>query len=65
MARNVSPDSVGSKVQLLKVNESLKLDNPFNSVAVMVSGLKKKKENESKIFKIKSINQKTIVTRIK
>jgi hypothetical protein len=65
MARNISPDSVGSKVQLLKVNESLKFDNPFNSVAVMVSGLKKKKENENKIFKIKSINQKTIVTRIK
>jgi hypothetical protein len=65
MARNISPDSVKSKVKILKINESLKLDNPFNSVAVMVSGLKKEKENESKIFKIKSINQKTIVTRIK
>jgi hypothetical protein len=32
---------------------------------VMVSNLKKKKENGDKLFKVKSIDEKTIVTRIK
>jgi hypothetical protein len=31
----------------------------------MVSNLKKKKENTDKLFKVKSIDEKTIVTRIK
>lgn len=65
MARKVSKDSVKSRVKELKVNDSIKLENPYTSVAVMVSLLKKDKGQENKIFKIKSINQSTIVLRIK
>lgn len=65
MARKISKDSVKSRVKDLKINETLKLTNPYTSVAVMVSLLKKDKGQESKIFKIKSINQVTTVLRIK
>lgn len=65
MARNISPDSVSSKVTELKLGEHLKLENPYTSVMVMVSNLKKKKGNEEKVFKIKFIEGKTIVSRIK
>ena len=65
MARKVSKDSVKSRVKNLKVDETLKLENPYTSVAVMVSLLKKDKGNESKIFKIKHINNITTVLRIK
>ena len=65
MARKVSETSVKSRVKQLKVNETLKLENPYTSVAVMVSLLKKEKGNEEKIFKIKKINQLTTVIRIK
>jgi hypothetical protein len=65
MARSISPDSVSSKVADLKLGEHLRLSNPYTSVMVMVSNLKKKKENNDKLFKVKSIDEKTIVTRIK
>ena len=65
MARNISPDSVSSKVAELTLSESITLDNPYTSVMVMVSNLKKKKEHESKMFKVKFIDEKSIVTRIK
>jgi hypothetical protein len=65
MARSISPDSVSSKVADLKLGEHLRLNNPYTSVMVMVSNLKKKKENTDKLFKVKSIDEKTIVTRIK
>lgn len=65
MARNISPDSVSSKVADLTLGESIRLDNPYTSVMVMVSNLKKKKEHESKMFKVKFIDEKSIVTRIK
>jgi|TARA_R110002126_G_scaffold275821_1_gene421231 hypothetical protein len=65
MARSISPDSVSSKVADLKLGEHLRLSNPYTSVMVMVSNLKKKKENGDKLFKVKSIDEKTIVTRIK
>jgi hypothetical protein len=65
MARNISPDSVSSKVAELTLGENIILDNPYTSVMVMVSNLKKKKEHETKVFKIKFIDEKTIVTRIK
>jgi hypothetical protein len=65
MARSISPDSVSSKVADLKLGEHLRLINPYTSVMVMVSNLKKKKENGDKLFKVKSIDEKTIVTRIK
>jgi len=65
MARSISPESVSSKVADLKLGEHLRLSNPYTSVMVMVSNLKKKKENTDKLFKVKSIDEKTIVTRIK
>jgi hypothetical protein len=65
MARNISPDSVSSKVSELKVGESLLLENPYTSVMVMVSNLKRKEDHKNKVFKIKENEKKTNVTRIK
>ena len=65
MARNISPDSVSSKVSDLKVGESLLLENPYTSVMVMVSNLKRKEGNQDKVFKIKSIDATTSVTRVR
>jgi hypothetical protein len=65
MARNISPDSVSSKVSELQVGESLLLENPYTSVMVMVSNLKRKEEHKDKIFKIKSVDATTHVTRVK
>jgi hypothetical protein len=65
MARNISPDSVSSKVSDLKLGEHLRLDNPYTSVMVMVSNLKKKEAHKHKLFKIKSTDNATIVNRIK
>jgi hypothetical protein len=65
MARNISPDSVSSKVSELKVGESLLLENPYTSVMVMVSNLKRKEDHKNKVFKIKENEKQTNVTRIK
>jgi hypothetical protein len=65
MARNISPDSVSSKVSDLKVGESLLLENPYTSVMVMVSNLKRKEEHKAKVFKIKAEDKQTNVTRLK
>jgi hypothetical protein len=65
MARNISPDSVSSKVSDLKVGESLLLENPYTSVMVMVSNLKRKEDHKAKVFKIKQDEKKTNVTRLK
>ena len=65
MARNISPDSVSSKVSDLKLGEHLRLNNPYTSVMVMVSNLKKKEAHKDKLFKIKANDTVTIVTRIK
>lgn len=65
MARNISPDSVSSKVSDLKLGEHIRLTNPYTSVMVMVSNLKKKEENKNKLFKITATDQATIVIRIK
>lgn len=65
MARNISPDSVSSKVAELTLGENIRLDNPYTSVMVMVSNLKKKEEHKDKVFKVKFIENKTIVTRTK
>lgn len=65
MARKIDPESVSSKVADLTLGESIRLDNPYTSVMVMVSNLKKKKGHEKKIFKVKFIDEQTIVTRIK
>jgi hypothetical protein len=65
MARKIDPESVSSKVADLTLSESIRLDNPYTSVMVMVSNLKKKKGHEKKLFKVKFIDEKTTVTRIK
>tara|TARA_R110000868_G_scaffold213343_1_gene463381 strand:+ start:84 stop:281 length:198 start_codon:yes stop_codon:yes gene_type:complete len=65
MARHISPDSVSSKVAELKLGEHLRLENPYNSVMVMVSNLKRKKEHKDKVFKIKAVDEITTVTRLK
>ena len=65
MARHISPDSVSSKVAELKLGEHLRLENPYTSVMVMVSNLKRKKEHEHKVFKIKAVDEITTVTRLK
>ena len=65
MARNISPDSVSSKVADLTLGEHLRLENPYTSVMVMVSNLKKKDAHKDKQFNIKSTDNITIVTRIK
>jgi hypothetical protein len=65
MARSISPTSVASKVGYLKLEESLLLENPYTSVMVMVSQLKKKEEHKAKLFKINHADNITTVTRIK
>jgi len=65
MARKIDPESVSSKVADLKLGENIRLDNPYTSVMVMVSNLKRKQEHKDKTFKVKFIENKTIVTRIK
>ena len=65
MARHISPDSVSSKVAELKLGEHIRLENPYTSVMVMVSNLKRKKEHENKVFKIKADDEITTVTRLK
>lgn len=65
MSRNVSPDSVSSKVSKLLLNESILFSNPYNSVMVMVSNLKRKKGHTKKIFKIYATENSTTVTRVK
>jgi hypothetical protein len=65
MARSISPTSVASRVGVLKLEESLLLENPYTSVMVMVSQLKKKEEHKEKFFKIKFTDNATTVTRIK
>ena len=65
MARKIDPESVSSKVAELTVGQYEIFDNPYTSIMVMVSNLKKKKGHESKMFKIKFIDEQTIVTRIK
>jgi hypothetical protein len=65
MARNISPDSVSSKVAELKLGENIRFVNPYTSVMVMVSNLKKKEVHKEKLFKIKHADGITTVSRIK
>ena len=65
MARKIDPESVSSKVSKLIVGQHEIFDNPYTSIMVMVSNLKKKEGHENKTFKVKFIDKKTIVTRIK
>lgn len=65
MARHIEPDSVSSKISALEINQVIEFTNPCNSIAVMVSNLKKKEQQKDKIFKIKLIGNITHVTRIK
>jgi hypothetical protein len=65
MARHPDPESVSNKVAQLQLNETIVLNNPYTSVMVMVSNLKRKEGNQDKVFKIKSIDATTSVTRVK
>lgn len=65
MARHPDPESVSNKVAQMQLNESLVFNNPYTSVMVMVSNLKRKEEHKNKIFKIKSLDAATHVTRVK
>lgn len=65
MARNPSETSVSTLVKKMAVDQVIVFPNPYSSVMVMVSNLKKKEDHSSKIFKIKYVNEKTTVTRIK
>jgi hypothetical protein len=49
----------------LQLNETIVLNNPYTSVMVMVSNLKRKEEHKDKTFKIKSLDAATHVTRVK
>jgi hypothetical protein len=44
MARHINPDSVSSKVSTLEVNEIIEFTNPYTSIAVMISNLKRKED---------------------
>jgi len=65
MARHPDPESVSNKVAQMELNETIVLNNPYTSVMVMVSNLKRKEGNQYKVFKIKSIDATTSVTRVK
>ena len=65
MARPTSPESVSSKVADLKLGEHLRLQNPYTSVMVMVSNLKRNPNHKDKVFKIKAVDDITTVTRVK
>lgn len=65
MPRSKSPDSVSTKVAELKEDQSISFTNPYTSVMVMVSLLRKKEEHKNKIFKIKVVKDITTVTRRK
>lgn len=65
MARHPDPESVSNRVAQMQLNETLVFNNPYTSVMVMVSNLKRKEEHKDKIFKIKSVDATTSVTRVK
>lgn len=65
MARNPSETSVSTLVKNMQVDQVIVFPNPYSSVMVMVSNLKKNEAHSNKIFKIKYVNEKTTVTRIK
>jgi hypothetical protein len=65
MARKIDPESVSSKVAELALGEHLRFENPYTSVMVMVSNLKKKEVHKDKLFKIKYVDGITTVSRVK
>ena len=65
MARHINPDSVSSKVSTLEVNDIIELTNPYTSIAVMISNLKRKEDHKDKIFKMRVIENTTQVTRVR
>ncbi len=65
MARKIDPKSVSSKVAELTLEENIRFENPYTSVMVMVSNLKKKEAHKDKLFKIKYVDGITTVSRVK
>ena len=65
MPRKQEPNSVATIVGLLLVGNDVKIeDKTLQSVAVMVSQLKRKEEHKDKKFKVKQVNGVIIVTRV-
>ena len=65
MARHINPDSVSSKVSTLEVNDIIEFTNPYTSIAVMISNLKRKEDHKDKIFKMRVNENTTQVTRVR
>lgn len=66
MARKQEPNSVATIVGLLLVDSEVKIENKsLQSVAVMVSQLKKNDPHSSKKFKVKQVEGVVVVTRVK
>ena len=65
MARHINPDSVSIKVSTLEVNDIIEFTNPYTSIAVMISNLKRKEDHKDKIFKMRVIENTTQVTRVR
>ncbi len=65
MSRKVDPNSVTSQVSEMLVSSQIEFKNPYNSVMVMVSNLKKKKGHTKKMFKVDVSNGNTTVKRVK
>ena len=65
MPRSKEANSVATIVGLLLVGNDVKIeDKTLQSVAVMVSQLKRKEEHKDKKFKVKQVNGVIIVTRV-
>jgi hypothetical protein len=65
MARKQEPNSVSTIVGLLLVGNDVKIENKsLQSVAVMVSQLKKNEPHSSKKFKVKQVDGAIIVSRV-
>lgn len=65
MPKQTSPTSVNTIVSNLQVDHSHTFEGKnYNSVAVMVSQLRKNEQHINKRFKIKSENGNTTVTRV-
>ena len=65
MPRKQEPNSVSTIVGLLLVGNDVKIENKsLESVAVMVSQLKRKEEHKDKKFKVKQVDGTVVVSRV-
>lgn len=65
MARPISENSVATVVGLLMVNNQVTIQGKsLESIAVMVSNLRKREQHKEKKFKLKKENDVVIVSRV-